>query len=99
LNLRLFYTGHRASSKWISLALFPEWSADPGFDVVVGLSMLRTEVRLRSSLQSVPDAVQPRLLTMTFTTTLFEGSIRISQRNFGDFSTGWLHRFLVLKFK
>jgi hypothetical protein len=29
----------------------------------------------------------------------FLGSIRISQRNLGDFSTGWLHRFLVLKFK
>jgi hypothetical protein len=37
LNLRLFYTGHRASSKWISLALFPEWSSDPGFDVVLGV--------------------------------------------------------------
>src|SRR5664280_3440765 len=36
LKSRLFDTGHRASSKWMSLALFPGQSSDPGFDVVLG---------------------------------------------------------------
>ena len=38
--------------------LFPEQSKDPGFDVVESLTMLQPEVRLRSSLSSILDAVK-----------------------------------------
>jgi len=38
--------------------LFPEQSKDPGFDVMISLTMLQPEVRLRSSLSSIHDAVK-----------------------------------------
>ena len=42
----------------ISAMLFPEQSKDSGFDVIKSLTMLQTEVRLRSSLSPIHDAVK-----------------------------------------
>ena len=45
--------------------LFPERGEGSGFDVIDCFTMLQPEIRLRSSLSSLHDAVKPRLLTMT----------------------------------
>jgi hypothetical protein len=54
--------------------LIPEQWCDPGFGVVYERFDASSEVHLRSSLSSIHDAVMPRLLTMTFTTTVFDRS-------------------------
>ena len=37
---RPLYTGHLTDGKQVSSVIFPEHSQDPGFDVIIGLSML-----------------------------------------------------------
>jgi hypothetical protein len=54
--------------------LFPEQGEGSAFGVVEEVFDASSEVHLRSSLSSIPDAVKPRLLTMTFTTAAFDRS-------------------------
>jgi hypothetical protein len=52
--------------------LIPEQWCGPGFGVVYKRFDASSEVHLRSSLSSIHDAVMPCLLTMTFTTAVFD---------------------------
>ena len=51
--------------------LIPESGKDPGFDVVSPCFDASSEVHLHSPLSFTPDVIKPRLLTVTFTTTVF----------------------------